>query len=57
MEQIMTFKNQNNLSLSLKNHLLKRKEQKINLKNNKENQFRKNKIGKSKLLPEKIENY
>ena len=40
----------NDLSLALKKNLLKRKEQKNNLKLNNQN-FRKNKIGKSKLLP------
>ena len=41
----------NDLSLALKKNLLKRKEQKNNLKLKNQN-FRKNKIGKSKLLPE-----
>ena len=40
----------NDLSLALKKNLLKRKAQKNNLKFNKES-LRKNKIGKSNLLP------
>ena len=46
----MTLKNQKELSLELKKNILRRKEQKLNLKNN-NTKLRKNKIGKSKLLP------
>ena len=46
----MTLKNQKELSLELKKNILRRKEQKLNLKNQ-HDKLRKNKIGNSKLLP------